>query len=183
MASRREFYEGQLARFESGERFDAADECLGVWGQKPGNFAESMIAEMMGGELSRESSDCRIPNGLGSFYIADGWIPRIGCYLESKYQAFWTSGTAHEKLPMFLIKAAGYDREVVLVLGGEHESGRDPTSRMLWKAYHHPEQCATPSELAMLALVNATRHRLRDVVRLSELTVWFDREAARQGSR
>lgn len=176
--TRQEFYAEQLERFRRGERWSGGGDCLRVWGQKPGRFAELLIAEVLGESLSTERRHCAIPNGAGGHYIADGWVADRGVYLESKFQAFGTSGTAHEKLPNFLIKAAGYDRPVLIVLGGEHEVSHDPTSRMLRFAWERPEECTTPSQKAMLALVETVRGRIAGIIGLSELEGWHRSTAA-----
>jgi hypothetical protein len=169
-----EFYNQQLKKALSGERFDSASDVIKAWGVKPGKFAEDTIVEILGISIERASEFCRIDQGSGRFYLSDGFIPSLDVHLESKFQAFCSTGTASEKLPMFLIKAAGYDKKVLLVLGGDLEvPNRDKTASMMRKAYLNPSSCQTGSELAMLSLVEMVRPKIAGIVGLSELLDWF----------
>jgi hypothetical protein len=168
-----DLYVDQMLRARRGERFNAAGEIQAAWNVKPGRFAEDVVSETLGEGIERGGRSCRMDQGDGRYYLSDGWVPSLGIHVESKFQAFWSTGSASEKLPMFLIKAAGYDHPVLLVLGGDLELLRDRTSAMVWKAYHLPHECQTASERVMLALVRAVGPRLAGIVALSELPDWL----------
>lgn len=175
--TKEELYKNQLKRFQTGERFDAHSEYLQHWGRKAGKFAEDLILEILGDKLSTGAESCRIPRSNGRYYSADGYIPSLGFYLESKFFTFCSAGSAPEKLPYFLFKAEEYDKPVVLVLGGEHELLKDEPSRYIWTAYHNRESC---NSKAAVTLVDSVRSKLAGVVKLSEFRQWVtDQEAMR----
>jgi hypothetical protein len=171
LMTKEELYVSQLDRYVRGEVFDPGLEYETRFGVKAGKFGEGLICEMLGDDLSLLSSERRIRREGGSYYDADGYLPRARIYLESKYLSFWSTGTAPEKLPYFLFKAEKYDKPVVLVLGGMHELLVDEPSRQLWTAYNKPEECDSG---AAVALVGAVRHKIAGIVKLSELRSWLD---------
>lgn len=174
--TKEELYVSQLGRYVRGEVFDPGSEYESSFGIKAGKFGESLICEMLGDDLSVLSSHRRIRREGGSYYDADGYLPRVGVYLESKYFSFWSNGTTPEKLPYFLFKAEKYDKPVVLVLGGMHELLVDEPSHQLWTAYNKPGECDSG---AAVALMGAVRHKIAGIVKLSELRSWLD-EAKRK---
>lgn len=168
-------YISQLQRFQDGVVFNAQEEYIERWDSKSGRFGEQLISEILGDQLDTRTAATRIPRASGSYYTADGFIPRLGIYLESKFLTFHSAGTAPEKLPYFLFKAEHYPSPVVLVLGGEHELLKDEPSRLLWTAFNEPHECLSR---AALAVVSAVGDRLAGVVKLSELRRWvLDQEA------
>lgn len=54
-------------------------------------------------------------------YIPDGLIEELDLYIESKNYMFYSTGTANEKLPGFLIKLQYYDKPCLLIFSGQHE--------------------------------------------------------------
>lgn len=170
-------YRDQLSRFTRGLKFNAQEEYIERWGSKSGRFGEDLIAEVLGDNILTETRDTRIPRANGSYYEADGFIPSLNIYLESKFLTFHSAGTAPEKLPYFLFKAEHYDRPVVLILGGEHELLKDEPSRVLWTAFNEPHNCTSR---AALALVSAVGDRIAGIVKLSELRSWITEQEARR---
>lgn len=170
-------YTEQLQRFKEGENFDAHEEYIGTFGMKAGRFGEELIQEILGDNFATGPDNRRIPRSNGRYYSADGYIPSLDIYLESKFLTFNTAGTAPEKLPYFLFKAEEYNKPVVLILGGEHELLKDEPSRYLWTAFNDPDNCHSA---AAKALVEAVRHKIAGIVKLSELRQWVtDQEAKR----
>lgn len=169
-------YVEQLTRFKRGEVFDAHNEYISQYGIKSGRFGEQLIQEILGDNFATGVSNRKIKRANGRYYSADGYIPSLDIYLESKFLTFCTAGTAPEKLPYFLFKAEEYDKPVVLILGGEHELLKDEPSYYLWTAYNEPERC---SSKAALTLVNAVRHKIAGIVKLSELRDWVNAQEAK----
>ena len=177
---RETLYQDQLARFKNGIKFDSQKEYIERWGSKSGGFGEDLVKEVMDKNIMTKRQYTRIPRSNGRYYIADGFIPSINVYLESKFLSFNTAGTAPEKLPYFLFKAEEYDRPVVLVLGGEHELLKDEPSRLLWNAFNDPTNC--PSKAA-IAVVNSVGDRIAGIVKLSELREWVKQKEAMLATR
>ena len=169
-------YKEQLNRFKNGDHFDAHEEYITTYGVKAGRFGEELIQEILGENFATGVTNRRIPRKNGRHYSADGYIPSLDIYLESKFLTFCSAGTAPEKLPYFLFKAEEYDKPVVLILGGEHELLKDEPSYYLWTAYNQPENCTSK---AALALVNAVRHKIAGIVKLSELRDWVTAQEAK----
>jgi len=99
---------------------------------KPGKFCEDTITEIFRTvELDyfshgknthiKLSPDQQVVYGGKKKFQADGYIPSLGMYLESKCHSFGMSGTCNEKLAGFLDKAFLYDKPCLLILGGEFE--------------------------------------------------------------
>ena len=98
---------------------------------KSGKFGENVVHQMVaeaGFTIKPKQTHTKITLSpllqrcLGKkHFLADGYIPELDVYLESKMYAFNSGGTANEKLSGFLDKVLHYRKKCVLVLGGEFE--------------------------------------------------------------
>jgi len=165
-----DLYNDQLARRKAGIRFDTAAEYMKM-GLKPGAFSENAIAEALGGDFVSVGAAVKISRSNKRSFRADGWIPRLGIYVESKNYSFYSSGTASEKLPNFLVKLEEYDAPALIIFGGEHELLSDDPARYIWDAYHR----GSSQSRAINALVEVVRPKIRDIIGLSELKSWMER--------
>lgn len=169
-----DLYNDQLARRKNGIRFDTAAEYLSL-GLKSGKFCENAIAEVAGSDFVGLGPQVRIPRSNGRYFTADGFLPDLGCYIESKNYSFYSTGTASEKLPNFLVKLEEYDKPALIIFGGEHELLNDEPSRLIWDAFHN----GSSSSGVINAMVNFIRPKIRDIIGLSELRGWLE-EARRE---
>lgn len=170
-----ELYNYQLQRRADGIKFDTHAEYLQL-GLKSGKFCEDTISEVAGPTYITKGEEVRISRKCGKKYLADGWFQDLGCYVESKNFSFYSSGTASEKLPNFLIKLEEYDKPALIIFGGEHELLNTGPDQLIWDAFHK----GASSSRAMNALVNVVRHNIRDIIGLSSLPQWL--QEARQES-
>lgn len=174
MSSCFDLYMNMYERRKKGESFASEKEIDKAFpGLKSGKFAERCVSEVFGNQI-KTNGKCRIIERKSSTkrtstYQADGFIPSLNAYVEVKNYLFGSSGTAGEKLPNFLLKAEEYDKKVLIIFCGEHELLNDDPSYKIWTAFHTPEICTSPG---MLALVNAVREKIFDIVKLSELRDW-----------
>lgn len=177
MSSRFALYIKMRSNRIVGEKFSAEKLIAEEFKEKSGKFAENCIREVLSTNVICNGKQRVIKrNSLDKHtktYQADGYIPKLDCYLESKNYLFLSQGTASEKLPNFLIKLEEYDKPALIILGGEHELLNDDPSHKLWKAFHTPKDCESK---AMLALVNAVRGKIYDIVKLSELPSWCEKK-------
>lgn len=171
-----DLYNDQLARRKAGIRFDTAAEYMKM-GLKSGKFCENAIAEAAGPSFVAHGPSVKINRSNGRFFSADGWIPELGCYVESKNYSFYSNGTASEKLPNFLVKLEEYDKPALIIFGGEHELLSDDPARYIWDAYHK----GASSSRAINAMVNEVRPKIRDIIGLSNFKGWL--AAAKRGAR
>lgn len=171
-----ELYVDQLRRRQSGIKFDTHSEYLNL-GLKSGKFCENAIAEVVGHSFFSRGPQVRIQKKTGSYYTADGFIQDLGCYVESKNFSFYSSGTASEKLVHFLIKLEDYDKPTLLIFGGEHELLNTGPDKLIWDAFHS----GSSNSSFVNAGMSIIRHKIRDIIGLSELDSWVAR--ARQESR
>jgi len=165
-------YLSQLERCNKGIRFNSAQEIKDVSGKKPGGWAEIAIAEAIGDRYHRRRKECTVKRANGREFWLDGYIEDLDCYVESKNFSFFSSGTASEKLYSVFVKFEEYDKQTLLVFCGEHERLSDDASKVIWDAFHNPHSCNSKS---VVALVNSVRHKIRDIVKLSELHGWIIR--------
>jgi hypothetical protein len=170
-------YLSQLQRYLAGHRFDAQSETVKTFGLKGGQYGQRLIQEILGADFTSDTRVCRIRRDAKKYYDTDGHISSLGVHIESKYMSFWSAGTAPEKLLYWLCKLEEYNRPTILVLGGMHEALADEPSQHIWSAYHTPDVCK--SQVAK-SCVDIVRHKLLDVVKLSELRDWAK---ARQPAR
>lgn len=170
-----DLYMNMYERAKKGERFDSENEINKNFpGLKSGKFAEKCVSEVLEDHKIKTKGKDRIierksSSRKTSTYQADGFIPSLDIYVEVKNYLFGSSGTAGEKLPNFLLKAEEYDKKVLIVFCGEHDLLKDDPSSKIWTAFHTPESCTSPGTLA---LVNAVREKIFDIVKLSELQDW-----------
>jgi hypothetical protein len=110
-------------------------------GSKPGMFAEVCMKEAveLSGLTFSESGPVRVDfyeTTQKQRFQPDGYIPELGCYLESKNYSFGSSGTANEKLFGFLFKLSMYDKPCILVFAGEHELKMHDECKLIWSVFH-----------------------------------------------
>ena len=111
-------------------------------GFKPGTFAEACMKEAveLSGLTFSNSGPVRVDfheTTQKQRFHPDGYIPELGCYLESKNYSFGTSGTANEKLFGFLFKLSMYDKPCILVFAGEHELKIHDECKLIWSVFHN----------------------------------------------
>ena len=124
-----------------------------------------------------------------NYFDADGYIPELDVYLESKMYAFNSGGTANEKLAGFLDKVLHYDKKCVLVLGGEFELDKYGESNSLLAAaglsddettqwFFGTQDDGAPNNFnARNAKFLIDAGKL-EIVRLSEFTQWLTNQSA-----
>jgi hypothetical protein len=116
-----------------------------LFGEKSGKFAENVCREEIescGYKL--KTKDLKVENLPGhikkDFYRPDGLIEELNVYVESKNYMFYSTGTANEKLPGFLIKLQYYDKPCVLILSGLHEMRSFDECNIIYGSYNEEEE-------------------------------------------
>ena len=168
---------------------------------KPGKFGENVLHQMVANAgFTIETKQTHTKIMLDSlrkrflaknYFDADGYIPELDVYLESKMYAFNSAGTANEKLAGFLDKVLHYDKKCVLVLGGEFELDTKLESNALLAA----AGLLGPELLALSQSVQSNGKKMSfnarnakeliddghlEIVRLSEFPQWLALQKTKQ---
>ncbi len=116
-----------------------------LFDEKSGVFAENLCREEIeSGGFNVTSKGIKIES-LPKFlrkqeYKPDGLIEQLDMYIECKNYMFYSSGTANEKLPGFLIKLQHYDKPCLLILCGQHELRTFAECNIIRGCYNEEEE-------------------------------------------